>query len=244
MSGSSAGAKWNSIQGALAADRVAACGFALNLTADAFCVTFGDVKDEGVRSGKRPYRMVARADAARATAERVLDVALELFTERPYEDVSVDEIAQRAEVTKRTVLRRFGSKETLFLAAMERGGREAMRARDEAPVGDVAGAVANVVAHYERWGPNRLRLLSQEDRIPVVAEDVQIGRRYHWSWVERTFAPLIDGLTAAARKRRIAALVALTDVYTWKILRRDLGLSQAETEWTLVELIDKLEGES
>jgi AcrR family transcriptional regulator len=201
------------------------------------------MKGEGIRSAKRPYRMVARAEAARATANRVLDVALELFTDRPYEDVSVEEIAQRAEVTKRTVLRRFGSKEALFLAAMERGGREEMQARDEASVRDVPAAVANVVAHYERWGANRLRLLSQEDRIAVVAEDVEIGRRYHWSWVERTFAPLIAGLKGAARRRRIAALVALTDVYTWKLLRRDLGLSQAETERTLAELIHKLEGE-
>lgn len=209
-----------------------------------FCVTVGDMKGEGTRSAKRPYRMVARADAALATANRVLDVALELFTARPYEDVSVEELAQRAEVTKRTVLRHFGSKEALFLAAMERGGREEMRARDAAPAGDVPGAVANVVEHYERWGANRLRLLSQEDRIAVVAQDVEIGRRYHWSWVERTFAPLIDGLTGAARKRRVAALVALTDVYTWKLLRRDLGLSQSDTERTLVELINKLEGES
>ena len=201
------------------------------------------MNDEGVGTPKRPYRMVARADAAHATAQRVLDVALELFTARPYEDVSVEEIAQQAEVAKRTVLRRFGSKEALFLAAMERAGREEMRARDEAPVGDVAAAVANVVAHYERWGANRLRLLSQEDRIAVVAEDVQIGRRYHWSWVERTFAPLIDGLTGAARKRRVAALVVLTDVYTWKLLRLDLGLSQTDTKRTLVELIDKLKGE-
>jgi AcrR family transcriptional regulator len=202
------------------------------------------MKDEGIRSARRPYRMVARADAVLTTANRVLDVALELFTERPYEDVSVEEIAQRGEVTKRTVLRRFGSKEALFLAAMERGGREEMRARDAAPVGDVAGAVANVVEHYERWGPNRLRLLSQENRIAVVAKDVEIGRRYHWSWVERTFAPLLEGLTGSARRRRIAALVALTDVYTWKLLRRDLGLSQAETARTLVEVIHTLKGES
>jgi AcrR family transcriptional regulator len=188
--------------------------------------------------------MVARAEAAQATGSRVLDVALELFTDRPYEDVSVEEIAQRAEVTKRTVLRRFGSKESLFLAAMERGGVEEMQARNEAPVGDIAGAVANVIAHYERWGRNRLRLLSQEDRIPVVATDVAIGRRYHWSWVERTFAPLTKGLSGRARKRRIAALVALTDVYTWKLLRHDLGLSQADTVRVVVDLIRKFEGGS
>lgn len=201
------------------------------------------MESERVRTAKRPYRMVARAESAHATGSRVLDVAVALFTHKPYVDVSIEDIAQRAHVTKRTVLRRFGSKEALFLAAMERGGRDEMRARDAAPVGDVAAAVENLVAHYERWGANRLRLLSQEDRIAVVAEDVEAGRRYHWSWVERTFAPLVGGLRGAARKRRIAALVALTDVYTWKLLRRDLGLSRVDTERTLVELIEKLEGD-
>jgi AcrR family transcriptional regulator len=188
--------------------------------------------------------MAARADAARATAMRVLDEAVELFTDRAYEDVSLEEVAERARVTKRTVLRRFGSKEELFVAAMGQAVEEMLTHRDAAPVGDIRGSVANVVAHYERWGANRLRLLSEEDRIPIVAENVQGGRRYHWSWVERTFAPLIDGRRGAARKRRIAALVALTDVYTWRLLRRDLGLSRAETQRTLVEMIEKLEGES
>jgi AcrR family transcriptional regulator len=195
-----------------------------------------------VQGERRPYRMVARAEAARATASRVLDVALELFTDNPYEDISLEEVAKRAAVTKRTVLRRFGSKEELFVAAMERAVDEMMRQRDAAPVGDAAGAVANLVEHYERWGANRLRLLSQEDRIPIVAENVEGGRRYHWSWVERTFAPLIDGLQGSTRKRRVAALVVITDVYTWKLLRRDLGLSRADTERVLLELISKQEG--
>lgn len=192
----------------------------------------------------RPYRMVARAEAARATAERVLDVALELFTERPYEDVSLEEIAARADVTKRTVLRRFENKEALFMAAMMRGAAGEMEARNATPAGDVERAVANVVGHYERWGRNRLRMLSQEDRIPVIAEDVVMGRRFHWEWVDRVFAPLIAGSKGAPRRRRVAALVALTDVYTWKLLRLDLGLSRRETERTLVELINKLKGES
>jgi AcrR family transcriptional regulator len=193
---------------------------------------------------KRPYRMAARADAAQATAARLLDAAVTRFTDTAYEDVSLEEIAQAAGVTKRTLLRRYGSKDALFVAAMDRAAHEMMRARDAAPVGDVAGAVTNLVDHYERWGENRLRLLAQEDRIPVVAENVQGGRRYHWSWVEQKFAPLIGGLAGAARTRRIAALVAITDVYTWKLLRRDLGLSRADTEQLLVELLSKLEGAS
>ena len=182
----------------------------IRLTRRDFGVTVGDMKG-GWSAPARPYRMAARADAAQATAARLLDAAVTRFTDTAYEDVSLEEIAQAAGVTKRTLLRRYGSGRTVC-AAMDRAARDDAR-RDAVPVGDVAGAVTNLVDHYERWGENRLRLLAQEDRIPVVAENVQGGRRYHWSWVEQKFAPLIGGLAGAARGR-IAALVAITDVYT------------------------------
>jgi AcrR family transcriptional regulator len=187
--------------------------------------------------------MQARADAAEANLTRVLDTAVELFTDNPYEDVSLDSVAREAGVSKRTVLRRFGSKQALFAESLQRAVEEMIRHREAAPIGDVPGAVANVVGQYERWGENRLRLLAQEDRIPVIAEWVQGGREWHWGWVERVFAPLLVGLRGGARKRRVAALIALTDVYTWKLLRRDLGLSRADTERVLAQLISKLEGE-
>ncbi|MDQ3760041.1 MAG: TetR/AcrR family transcriptional regulator [Actinomycetota bacterium] len=188
--------------------------------------------------------MRARAEAAKATETGVLDAAIELFTESAYEDVSLERVARAAGVTKRTVIRRFGTKEELFTSAMARGRDEGMPQRDAAPVDDVPGAVRNVVEHYERWGKNRLRMISQEDRIPVVREDVEIGRHFHRRWVESTFHSLLAGATGAHRKRRIYGLLALTDVYTWKLLRLDHGLSRAETERTLIELINSLEGEA
>ena len=187
--------------------------------------------------GKRRYQMTARAEAAQSTADGILDVAIGLFTDKAFDDVTLDEVAERAGVTRRTVLRRFESKERLFVTAMDHAATVMMRQRDEAPVGDVPKAVANVVDHYERWGTNRLRLLGQEDRIELVAEHVRGGRAYHRAWVEHTFAPQLAGLRGAAHSRRVAALVAATDVYTWKLLRLDLGLSRAETERTLVEII-------
>ncbi|MFN2463678.1 MAG: TetR/AcrR family transcriptional regulator [Candidatus Dormibacteria bacterium] len=187
---------------------------------------------------------MARAQAANATVNRLLEVAVDVFTEKPYDDVSLDEIASLAGVTKRTLLRRFGSKDALFVAAMEGARQEMISLRGTAPVGDIPAAVAGLLDQYERWGPNRLRLLSQEDRIPVIGEHVKAGRRWHWKWVERTFAPLIGTLERAPRKRRIASIVAITDVYTWKLLRRDLGLSRAETELILVDLIKRLQGEN
>jgi AcrR family transcriptional regulator len=194
-------------------------------------------------STKRPraYRMGVRAAAAQETAARVLDVALELFTNRPYDDVSLAEVAERAGVTQRTVIRRFGTKEKVFFAANERAGLAEMKARTEVPVGDVAGAVAAIVASYERFGANRLRVLAQEDRLPIIAEDAEMGRQAHRKWVERTFAPLLDGLDDAGRDRRMAALITATDVYVWKLLRRDLGLSADDTRKVVMDLIAGLE---
>src|SRR5215210_4947042 len=193
---------------------------------------------------RRPYRMGARAEAAEATFKRVLDVAVRLFTDHPYDEVSLERVAAEAGVAKRTVLRRFGSKEALFGEAMNAARDEMIAHRQEAPVGDAAGAVANVVGQYEQWGTNRLRLLEQEDRIELIAEWVQGGREWHWDWVERVFAPQLKGLRGANRMRRHAALVVLTDVYTWRLLRLELGLSRADTERTIVDLINRSEGGS
>ena len=43
-----------------------------------------------------------------------------------------------------------------------------------------------------------------------------------------TFAPLLQHLRKPQRQRAVDALVIATDVYTWKLLRRDMQRSRAE----------------
>jgi AcrR family transcriptional regulator len=196
-----------------------------------------------IRAGQSPrrvYRMVARADAAEATGERILDAARELFSELLYDQVSLKAVADRASVTVQTVIRRFGSKESLFAAVARRRSLQIRQERDEAPAGDVAAAARNLVASYERWGDEQLHLLGQERRTGAMAEAVASGRRYHRSWVERVFGPWLSDLPGQERKRRAAELVAVTDLYTWKILRRDLAFSRAETEAAMRDLVERL----
>ena len=57
----------------------------------------------------RPYTMRARAEAAQATAERILDAALEAFGSSAFSEVTLQEIADRAGVSVQTIIRRFGS---------------------------------------------------------------------------------------------------------------------------------------
>jgi hypothetical protein len=64
---------------------------------------------------------------------------------------------------------------------------------------------------------------------------------FHREWCARVFASaLADLLPTSRRQRRLAQLVAICDVYTWKLLRRDARLSRRQTELALVELLNPL----
>ena len=194
----------------------------------------------GLRTSIRRYRMTARADTARATGERILASAFDLFRENLFDQVTLEDLAGRAGVTVRTVVRRFGSKEHLFVIIAEQRAGDIRSKRDETVPGDVVGAVRRLIETYETRGDEVLHLLAQEPRAEAIAEGVQSGRQFHQAWVDRVFSPLLGQLPAAGRRRRLAQLTAVTDVYMWKVLRRDLGLSQREVEDSLRELIDKI----
>lgn len=190
-----------------------------------------------MKSKRRVYRMGARAEAAADTHRRVLEAAIELFGNRPYDEVSLADVADAAGVTVQTVLRRFASKEGLTEAAIARGVEEVRSQRWAAPTGDLAATVHGLVEHYEAWGERSLRFLSQEERSPAVRELTDAGRALHREWVEHAFSGRLAAEKGAARQRLRARLVAVTDVFVWKIIRRDLGLSPGATELTLRELV-------
>jgi AcrR family transcriptional regulator len=189
-------------------------------------------------SPKRPYRMSARAEAAAATAERLLAAAWQHFGTRAYEEVRLREIAADAGVTEQTLLARFQSKDALLAAAYRWWGTREVSRRDAAPAGRFPEAVTNVFDHYEAHGAAILRMLSQEDRIPAVRALTDRGRDYHRDWVSRVFQPILSGLPPAARERRLAALVIATDVLVWKLLRLDMQFGRPQAERIVLEMIE------
>jgi AcrR family transcriptional regulator len=184
--------------------------------------------------------MVARAEAAATTAERILDAAVEVFWEMPTDQISLDEIARRAGVTVQTVIRRFGGRDGLLAAAVERESEKVRRHRDEAVPGEPAGAVRVLIEHYELIGDRVLKMLAEEERIPALKVIADQGRMLHRAWCARVFAPALARLRGLEWERRLAQLVALCDVYTWKLLRRDAGLSRRQTELAVIELLNPL----
>jgi AcrR family transcriptional regulator len=199
---------------------------------------------------QRPYKQVARAQAQEHTRETLLQAASEEVEQVGWTRASLEAVAERAGVTKQTALRHFGSKEGLLDAILQRVSSSVVKERAEAPIGDIPGAVGNLVRHYERYGhmvmrllPYKdasLRVLGRESHVPFVHRAVGHGQQVHAEWVARTFEPQLSRLDAGARERRMAQLISVCDVYMWKILRRDLGMSIPAVEEALVELIERL----
>lgn len=184
--------------------------------------------------------MGSRAAAAAATGARILDAAEALFWERPMREITLDQVAERAGVTAQTVIRRFQSKDGLFEAAAERQTGRVVEQREAAPAGDLEAAVRVLVGHYEELGDRVLRLLGEEDQVPTLRRVADRGRDHHRGWCERVFEAALADLRGAARARRLAQLIAVTDVYTWKLLRRDRALSRRQTELAMRELLEPL----
>jgi len=176
-----------------------------------------------MKATPRPYVMTARADSAAATRARLIESAATLLGANTFDAMTLEAIAAGAATTPRTALRIFGSKEALFAAALDRVGESGF-----GPVrpGDVDATLDSLYDFYEMFGDMVIRWLADEPRIPAMRDHLNEGRRNLRAWVGESFAPTLDRLAGGARKQMLDALIVALDVYTWKLARRDFGLSR------------------
>jgi AcrR family transcriptional regulator len=184
--------------------------------------------------------MIARAASTARTAERIVDATKELIVDKAIAEITLADIAARAGVTVQTVLRRFGDKDSLCAAAVAHFADEVHAQRGLAVPNDLNDIVANLVEHYEEWGPVMLKMLAQEAASPACRDTVAAGKDYHRSWCETVFSDALAGLSKADRARRLAQLVAVCDLRTWELLRLASGLSRQQTQRALHEMLKPL----
>jgi AcrR family transcriptional regulator len=100
------------------------------------------------------YREDLMARSAEATRRRIIDAAYELFYRRGYARVGIDEVAERASITKRTFYYHFTSKDELLAKALEQHHDMAVaRIRlwsDHLPA-DPAGMIQSLFDNLAQW---------------------------------------------------------------------------------------------
>jgi len=187
------------------------------------------------RSAPRIYRQTARAEAAKSREADILEAFQALLGTRWTSDFTLADVAREAGVTQQTVIRKFGGKEGLFRALAEKIGTE-IEARRAVQPGMMSEAIAVLVEDYEAVGDLVSRLLQQEAHDGALTPLLEFGRKAHREWIAHAFAPALQSRGEPARKLLLDALVAATDVYVWKLLRRDLGYQPAHVA-AVIELL-------
>ncbi len=180
--------------------------------------------------------MASRAEAVAATKERIARTAQQLLLARPYEDFTLADIAAGANVSHQTVLNHFESKEGAVLAGLELLRAEIKDLRKSVRRDDPSHTVEVLVEQYERFGDLNVRWAMSAERLGRLALLLDEARAAHRTWLEEVFATRLPA-APAARQRMVTALHAASDVYTWKLLRRDLHLDRPETVRTMTLLV-------
>ncbi|MDG6107826.1 TetR/AcrR family transcriptional regulator [Dactylosporangium aurantiacum] len=177
----------------------------------------------------RPYRQRARAESASGNTGRILAAALELFVERPFEQVTLAAVAERAGVGLQTVIRRVGTKDGLVEAVNAWIAPQVAAGLGDPPGPDPALVAAAFRRHYSRWAPALERTLAQEDSSPALKASAEAGRAGHRGWLAAAF-PGLDPVT-------FGRLVGVTGVELWLVLTKHEGLDVADAEATVALLI-------
>lgn len=178
--------------------------------------------------------MGVRAREVAARRDAIVHAFIELAMAKLTVDITLDEVAERAGVSTRTILRQFRDREGLLDAAIETGTALVLAERE--PAGDEPReSIRRLVDHYELRGDFVLRMLAQEDD-PRIGTLTTNGRLVHREWVAAAFARWLPE-RSVERDRLTDLLVVVTDVYAWKLLRRDRGLDRVTAEGRIRDLV-------
>jgi AcrR family transcriptional regulator len=186
------------------------------------------------------YDNTKRARRAAQTGVRILREAEALVRHKPLSQITLNEIAEGADVTVQTVLRHHGSREGVLQAMGERIEARIRAQRTAVEPGDIESAVDNVLEHYEAEGALILRVLLEETTSGFARQAALTGKEFHRDWVQTVFEPLLGDDN---RTRQIDALVVATDLYTWRLLRRDLGRDLSGAREVMLYLVRAALGE-
>lgn len=178
---------------------------------------------------KRSYVMRQRARKVEQTEKRILQEAVNLWREMGLQDITLEKIAERSGVSTRTLLRKYGSKEVVIEACILNDAGNPERPTDPRVAGNIQELLHSLLREYEDMGDAVIRTIYASESIPVANKILEQGRKVHRKWCETVFAPFLDQCSSESRETKLLAFIAATEIYLWKLLRRDLGKSYGET---------------
>jgi AcrR family transcriptional regulator len=188
----------------------------------------------------RNYNNKRRALGAAETTGKIIRAFGELWKDNPVHEITLENIAEKSGVTIRTILRKFGSRDGLIQACLDHDVHFIIEERRKAPVGDIDGITRALLSNYEEMGEAGIRTIYMENEFKE-ARDIGIkGRKEHRKWCAEVFAPYLPDPGQDDYEIKLTAFITSTEIYLWKLLRKDLGYDQEKTFQVFKMLLEGL----
>ncbi|WP_298844154.1 TetR/AcrR family transcriptional regulator [uncultured Roseobacter sp.] len=183
----------------------------------------------------RAYDNSKRQAQAAERRRKILKCAAKVLADATNDEFRLEDVAQAAGVSVQTILRAFGSKDGLTVATLETEAPDAVDFSAFANIAadDIERCMLEMFKIYDKIGDLVIRLLADEHRSPQFQQALDVGRDFHKGLVTDLFGPRIEKKPVKERQILFHALLAATDIYVWKILRRDEALSLEDSVATV-----------
>lgn len=182
--------------------------------------------------------MSIRAEQMAANERNIVIALVELWMELPFHEITLDRVAERAGVTVRTILRKYGSKEGLIEACLESEEVQVDSGRHDPEPGEVRAILDVLCEEYEAMYPAVMRTIAAVEQFPVAEKILERGRNYHRQWCALAFSPFLASPGTEAFEAKLTAFITATEIYLWKLLRKDMGKSVEEAKEVLRLLVE------
>ena len=189
---------------------------------------------------KRSYNNSNRLVEAEQTKLGIMKAFGRLWTRYSIKDITLTMISEEANVTTRTILRKFGSKEELINESLSFDPAGISADREGAKVGDVDEILKNLLSNYEAIGDAAIRTIHLEPELDIARKIGAKGRILHRDWCTRMFAPYLPERQSTDFEIQLASFIAATEIYLWKLLRKDLNLSKEKTFSVFKNIVEGL----
>lgn len=192
----------------------------------------------------RRYSMDTRQQIAQAARERILEAALDELAARGSEAITLQEVADRADMAVRTLYNHFASRDELLTAAFlhhtiqTRQVVEALRVPDADPDAQLRHVVGAYYCRYAQMGP-RLAVLLSLRGVPDLDREILAIR----AWRRQLLTTIIErahrqGILAVPVPSALALAFTLTSHAGWQTLHDEAGNDNKQTHRVAIEVLE------
>jgi AcrR family transcriptional regulator len=189
----------------------------------------------------RRYLMVKRAERTARTRTKIEMALIRLLARKPYGTISMTDIARGANVSVRTLQRRYGSKHDVLASSLQHPmhamTEELARRPEPESAGEAIQQLISVMfSLYNRYRPEIWAAYSRGDEVPQLAAAVMTAMRAWNTATDDVLARFAEELVVP-RDDAKRALVTLTSYQTWRGAMGPGGFGTPQAEEFLAGLL-------